>query len=66
LSTPVASCIVRHMDIKILLKTFGTQMALAKAFNVSRQAVSKWVKAGELPALRVYQARELLRGAKNK
>ena len=54
------------MDIKILLKEFGTQMALAKAFNVSRQAVSKWVKAGELPALRVYQARELLRGAKNK
>ena len=52
------------MDIKILLKKFGTQMALAKAFNVSRQAVSKWVKAGELPALRVYQARELLRSAK--
>lgn len=48
------------MDIKTLLKEFGSQMAIAKAFGVSRQAVNKWIKAGEVPLLRTYQARELL------
>jgi DNA invertase Pin-like site-specific DNA recombinase len=51
------------MDINKLLKKFGSQSALAKAFGVSRQAVAKWMAAGELPALRVYQARELMRKA---
>ena len=48
------------MDIKTLLKEFKTQSEIAKAFNVSRQAVAKWVAAGELPALRVYQAAAIM------
>jgi len=49
------------MDINKLLKKFGSASALARAFGVSRQAVAKWMAAGELPPLRVYQARELMR-----
>jgi len=48
------------MDIKTLLKEFKTQSEIARAFNVSRQAVAKWVAAGELPALRVYQAAAIM------
>jgi predicted DNA-binding protein YlxM (UPF0122 family) len=48
------------MNIKELLKVFGSASEMARAFNVSRQAVSKWIKAGELPALRQYQAQVLL------
>ena len=63
MSTTVAYDIVRSMDINKLVKKFGTASALARAFGVSRQAVAKWIAAGELPPLRVYQARELLRKA---
>lgn len=48
------------MDIKELLKIFGSASEMARQFGVSRQAVSKWIAAGELPALRQYQAREML------
>lgn len=50
------------MDIKTLLKVYGTASEIARAFGVSRQAVAKWVAAGEIPLLRQYQAQVLLRG----
>jgi DNA invertase Pin-like site-specific DNA recombinase len=52
------------MDIKKLLKIYGTASEIARAFGVSRQAVAKWVAAGEIPLLRQYQAEVLLRGRK--
>jgi len=61
LSTLVAYYIVRHMDMKTLLKAFGSQSEVARQFGVSRQAVSKWMAEG-LPLLRQYQAKEFLRG----
>ena len=54
------------MDIKTLLREFKTQSEIARAFNVSRQAVAKWVAAGELPALRVYQAAAVMALRKGK
>jgi len=48
------------MDIKELLKIFGSASEMARQFGVSRQAVSKWIAAGELPALRQYQAQVLV------
>ncbi len=50
------------MDIKTLLKAFGSQSEIARQLGVSRQAVAKWVRAGEIPALRKYQVEVLLRG----
>jgi hypothetical protein len=50
------------MDIKTLLKAFGSQSEIARQLGVSRQAVAKWVRAGEIPALRKYQVQVLLRG----
>jgi DNA invertase Pin-like site-specific DNA recombinase len=38
-----------------LLKKYGTQTAVAKAFGVSRIAVHKWVKAGAIPRQREWQ-----------
>ena len=38
-----------------LVKKYGTQTAVAKAFGVSRIAVHKWVKAGAIPQQRVWQ-----------
>ena len=61
LSTLVAYYIVRYMDMKTLLKAFGSQSEVARQFGVSRQAVSKWMAEG-LPLLRQYQAKEFLRG----
>jgi len=46
------------MDIKTLLKKYGTATAIAKAFGVSRQAVSRWIQTGKVPLLRQYQAKE--------
>ena len=48
------------MDIKELLRIFGSASEMARQFGVSRQAVSKWIAAGELPALRQYQAQVLV------
>jgi biotin operon repressor len=50
------------MDIKTLLKAFGSQSEIARQLGVSRQAVAKWVRAKEIPALRKYQVQVLLRG----
>lgn len=61
LSTTVAYYIIRYMDMKTLLKVFGSQSEIARKFGVSRQAVSKWMAEG-LPLLRQYQAKEFLRG----
>jgi DNA invertase Pin-like site-specific DNA recombinase len=52
--------IVHYMDIKTLLKAFGSASEIARRFGVSRQAVAKWIKADTVPPLRAYQAREML------
>ena len=43
-----------------MLRFFGSQSEIARAFGVSRQAVSKWVLGGRLPVLRAYQAQVLM------
>jgi DNA-binding transcriptional regulator YdaS (Cro superfamily) len=43
------------MDIHKLIKRYGSQQALARAFGVTDGAVSQWVKAGAIPAARVWQ-----------
>ena len=45
------------MDIQKLIKRYGSQQAVAKAFGVTKGAVSHWVKAGAVPAARVWQAK---------
>ncbi|MGA1296233.1 MAG: Cro/CI family transcriptional regulator [Burkholderiaceae bacterium] len=49
-----------------LLKHYGTQAKIARAFGVTDAAVLKWLRSGELPALRVYQAREMLKAAQKR
>jgi DNA-binding transcriptional regulator YdaS (Cro superfamily) len=46
---------VPSMDIQKLLKRYGSQSAMADAFGVTKGAVSQWVKAGAIPAARVWQ-----------
>jgi DNA invertase Pin-like site-specific DNA recombinase len=53
------------MDIKTLLKKYGTATAIAKAFGVSRQAVSRWIQTGKVPLLRQYEV-ELARRRKRR
>jgi len=43
------------MDIQKLIKRYGSQQAVAQAFGVTKGAVSQWVKAGAIPAARVWQ-----------
>lgn len=43
------------MDIQNLIKRYGSQTAVAKAFGVTKGAVSQWVKAGAIPAARAWQ-----------
>jgi len=43
------------MDIQKLIKRYGSQQAVAAAFGVTKGAVSQWVKAGSIPAARVWQ-----------
>jgi hypothetical protein len=43
------------MDVKKLIKKYGSQQALAKAFGVTKGAVSQWAKAGAIPAARLWQ-----------
>lgn len=38
-----------------LVKKYGSQTAVAKAFGVSRIAVHKWVKRGAIPVARQWQ-----------
>ena len=48
------------MDIQIALDAVGGRKAeLARKLGVSKPAVSRWVKAGKLPAMRVWQWKAL-------
>jgi DNA invertase Pin-like site-specific DNA recombinase len=49
----------RRMDIQAALAVAGSKAALARKLGVSRPAVSRWVKAGKLPAMRVWQWKAL-------
>lgn len=51
------------MTFKKLLKRYGSEEAIAKAFGVTRQAVQKWRDKNKVPLLRQYQLRDKLRGA---
>ena len=54
------------MTPQTLLNHFGSQAAIARAFNVTDAAVLKWIRAGVLPPLRVYQAKEMLKGVRRR
>jgi predicted transcriptional regulator len=43
------------MNIQKLINRYGSQQAVAKAFGVTKGAVSQWVKAGEIPPARLWQ-----------
>lgn len=45
------------MNIQKLIKQYGSQQAMAKAFGVTEGAVSHWVKAGKLPQQRLWQVK---------
>ena len=48
------------MDIQIALAAVGGRKAeLARKLGVSKPAVSRWVKAGRLPEMRVWQWKAL-------
>ena len=48
------------MDIQIALDAVGGRKAeLARRLGVSKPAVSRWVKVGKLPAMRVWQWKAL-------
>jgi len=47
------------MDIQAALAVAGSKAALARKLGVSRPAVSRWVKAGQLPPMRVWQWKAL-------
>ena len=49
------------MNPQDLLKHYGTQANIARAFKVTDAAVLKWLRSGTLPPLRVYQAKDLLK-----
>jgi predicted transcriptional regulator len=38
-----------------LIKQYGSQYAVAKAFGVTRAAVQQWVKTGKVPDARRWQ-----------
>ena len=40
---------------KQLVAKYGNQSAVARAFGVSRMAVTLWVQKGELPPARLWQ-----------
>ncbi len=51
---------LRGMDIQTALDAVGGRKAeLARKLGVSKPAVSRWVKAGRLPAMRVWQWKAL-------
>jgi len=54
------------MTPQTLLNHFGSQAAIARALSVTDAAVLKWIRAGVLPPLRVYQAKEMLKGVKRR
>jgi len=52
MSTPLSS---RPMKPQQLIKQYGSQYAVARAFGVTRAAVQQWVKAGKVPDARRWQ-----------
>ena len=40
-----------------LIKTYGSQSGIARAFNISRASVNRWAKTKKVPPLRVMQFR---------
>ena len=38
-----------------LIKTYGSQAGIARAFGLSRASVNRWAKTGKVPALRALQ-----------
>jgi len=42
---------ITTMDIKTVIKHFGTQAKLAKAINATQPAISNWKKRKRIPAL---------------
>ena len=51
---------LRGMDIQTALDAVGGRKAeLARKLGVSKPAVSRWVKAGKLPEMRVWQWKAL-------
>ena len=63
MSTPLAFIFTlvnfHGMDIQDALAVAGSKAALARKLGVSRPAVSRWVKAGQLPPMRVWQWKAL-------
>jgi hypothetical protein len=53
-------------DLAQILKRYGTQAAVARAFGVTPVSVLKWVRKGVLPPLRRYQWRDLRRATRRK
>ena len=47
--------ILQIMKPQQLIKRYGSQYAVAKAFGVTRAAVQQWVKAGKVPDARLWQ-----------
>jgi len=43
------------MEIQKLIERYGSQKAVAKAFGVTKGAVSQWAAAGAIPAARLWQ-----------
>jgi DNA-binding transcriptional regulator YdaS (Cro superfamily) len=48
--------------LKILIEHFGSQNKLAIALGVTKEAVSQWFKAGEIPPARAIQIEKLTDG----
>lgn len=44
-----------NIDPKALVAAYGNQSAVARAFGVSRMAVTLWIQAGRLPPARLWQ-----------
>ena len=38
-----------------LIKVYGSQAGIARAFGLSRASVNRWAKTGKVPALRALQ-----------
>jgi len=45
------------MNPQELVRKYGSQTAVARAFGVTRSAVQQWVKAAQVPRARLWQAK---------
>ena len=43
------------MSFDDLIKTYGSQADIARAFGLSRASVNRWAKTGKMPQGRVWQ-----------